>query len=290
MEIIGILSAIISAASWACGTLLFDRIGKVMPPAGMTFVKGTASIVLMALLVVSMGGFDGIGSVDCLYLAISGIIGISIGDTLFFKSLQDLGAKMQVLFFMLGQVMTMVLSFMFLGELLTPHEYLGSLILLAGVTVVLWGKQENHPNKTRGILLGFLSILCFSLSAVIVKYSIINIDVVSATFYRMFFGTLFVLIAGVSSNKIKAWVNPLKDVRIAMLFVINVFVITFGGFLLSMVAIKNISVSLASVLSTTEPIFVLLFAYMFNHEKITKRELAGSFISIVAVLFIILYG
>lgn len=290
MEIVGILSAIISAASWACGTLLFDRIGKVMSPAGMTFVKGTASIVLMALLVICMGGFDGVGSADCLYLAMSGVIGISIGDTLFFKSLQDLGAKMQVLFFMLGQVMTMVLSFMFLGELLTTHEYFGSLILLVGVTIVLWGKQEDHPNKTRGIIFGFLSIVCFSLSAVIVKYSITNINVVSATFYRMFFGTLFVLIAGVSSKKIKSWINPLRDVRLTVLFVINVFVITFGGFLLSMVAIKNISVSLASVLSTTEPVFVLLFAYMFNHDEITKRELVGAFISIVAVLFIILYG
>lgn len=290
MEILGIIAAIISAASWACGTLLFDRIGKVIPPAGLTFVKGTASIVLMALLVACFGSFDSIGSKDCLYLAISGIIGIAIGDTLFFKSLRDLGAKMQVLFFMLGQIMTMVLSFLFLGELLTYYEYIGSFTLLVGVIIVLWGKQKKHPNKTRGILFGLLSIICFSSSAIIVKYSITDVDVVSATFYRMFFGTLFVLIAGVSTKKIKAWINPLKDVRTAMLFLVNVFVITFGGFLLSMVAIKNISVSLASVLSTTEPIFVLLFAYLFNHDKITKREFVGASISIVAVLFIILYG
>lgn len=290
MEILGILAAILSAASWACGTLLFDRIGKVMSPAGITFVKGAAGILLMALLAVCLGGFDRIEPMDGLYLALSGIIGIAVGDTLFFKSLQDLGAKMQVLFFMLGQVMTMLLSFLFLGELLSVNEYVGSFALLLGVVIVLWGKQEDHPNKARGILYGLLAIGCFSLSAVIVKYSIHDVDVVSATFYRMSFGTVFILLAGLTSKEIKTWVRPLRDVRLSVLFLVNVLIITFGGFLLSMVAIKNISVSLASVLGTTEPIFVLLFAYLFNHDTASRRELVGALVSVLAVIFIILYG
>lgn len=222
MEILGILAAILSAASWACGTLLFDRIGKVMSPAGITFVKGAAGILLMALLAVCLGGFDRIEPMDGLYLALSGIIGIAVGDTLFFKSLQDLGAKMQVLFFMLGQVMTMLLSFLFLGELLSVNEYVGSFALLLGVVIVLWGKQEDHPNKARGILYGLLAIGCFSLSAVIVKYSIHDVDVVSATFYRMSFGTVFILLAGLTSKEIKTWVRPLRDVRLSVLFLANV--------------------------------------------------------------------
>mgnify|MGYP003526581576 CR=1 FL=1 len=54
--------------------------------------------------------------------------------------------------------------------------------------------------------------------------------------------------------------------------------------------IKYISVSLASVLSTTEPIFVFLFAYFINHDIATKRELLGATITILGLLIIILNG
>lgn len=288
MEILGIIAAIVSAASWACGTLIFDRLGRHVPPVGITFIKGALSIILLAILTMLFGGFESANTEECMYLAVSGIIGIAIGDTLFFKSLSDLGPKVQVLYFMLGQIMTMLLSFLFLGELLSITEYIGAIILLLGIMIVIWGKQEEHPNKTRGIIYGFLSILCFSISSVIVKYAIADFDVISATFYRMFFGTIGVLFLGVSSSKLKNWIQPLKQVRIFALFVFNVFVITVGGFLMSMYAIKNISVSLASVLSTTEPVFVLIFAYLINNDKATRRELIGSSVAILGLMIVLL--
>lgn len=288
MELLGIIAAIVSAASWACGTLIFDRLGRYVPPAGITFIKGAMSIILLALLTLASNGFASVNSIECLYLALSGIIGIAIGDTLFFKSLSDLGPKVQVLYFMMGQVMTMLLSFLFLGEILSVSEYIGAVVLLTGIMIVIWGKQEDHPNKMRGIIYGFLSIMCFSVSSVIIKYSIEDIDVISATFYRMFFGTIGILFVGVSSSKLKEWVLPLKQLKTLGLFAFNVLVITFGGFLLSMFAIKYISVSLASVLSTTEPVFVLIFAYIINHDKATRRELIGAAIAIIGLIIVLL--
>ena len=288
LEVIGFVAALASAASWAFCTVMFDRIGKVIPFAGITFLKGTFSIILMAFLTMFMGGFTSLTLEEGFYLALSGIIGIAIGDTLFFRSLQDLGAKVQVLYFMLGQIVTMFLSFLVLNEVLTLWQYIGALILLIGILIVTWGKQEDHPNKRRGIIGGFLSILCFSVSTIMVKIYIGHIDVVTATFYRMVFGTIVVMFVGVTSKKIVTWVSPLRDRKILALFLINVIVLTLGGFLLSMLAIKNISVSLASILSTTEPIFVLLFAWLINKEKATRNELMGAVITILGLLMIIL--
>lgn len=189
---------------------------------------------------------------------------------------------------MLGQIVTMFLSFLVLNEVLTLWQYIGALILLIGILIVTWGKQEDHPNKRRGIIGGFLSILCFSVSTIMVKIYIGHIDVVTATFYRMVFGTIVVMFVGVTSKKIVTWVSPLRDRKILALFLINVIVLTLGGFLLSMLAIKNISVSLASILSTTEPIFVLLFAWLINKEKATRNELMGAVITILGLLMIIL--
>lgn len=285
----GIIVALLSAASWAFATVVFDRIGKVVPYVGITFLKGIFSIILMIVLLIFTGGLHEIGIWEFSFLALSGIIGISVGDSLFFKSLQDLGAKVQVIFFLLGQIFTMILSLLLLGELLSLGQYIGAIILLTGIVVVIWGKQENHPNKVRGIVCGLLSILCFSVSAIMVKMAIADVEVVTATFYRMAFGTIFTLGFGVMGKQLPSWVKPLRDKRLLALFILNVFVITYGGFLLSMVAIKLISVSLVSVLGTTEPVFVLLFAYLINKEKITKQEVIGTMITL-AGLFIIING
>lgn len=283
----GILSALLSACSWAFGTITFERIGKVVPFVGITFLKGVFSIVLMILLLVVTGGLYPIGWREFSFLALSGIVGITIGDSLFFKSLQDLGAKTQVIFFLLGQILTMILSFLFLGELLSVEQYIGAFILLTGVIVTTWGTQTNHPNKIRGIIFGLASMTCFSVSAIMVKAAISDVPVITATFYRMVFGTIFTLGYGVASKNFSSWIRPLKDKKLLGLFVFNVIVITYGGFLLSMAAIKYISVSLASVLGATEPIFVLLLAFLLMREKVTKRELIGTIVTLVGLFLII---
>lgn len=283
----GILSALLSACSWAFGTITFERIGKVVPFVGITFLKGVFSIVLMILLLVVTGGLYPIGWQEFSFLALSGIVGITIGDSLFFKSLQDLGAKTQVIFFLLGQILTMILSLLFLGELLSVEQYIGAFILLTGVIVTAWGTQTNHPNKIRGIIFGLASMTCFSVSAIMVKAAISDVPVITATFYRMVFGTIFTLGYGVASKNFSSWIRPLKDKKLLGLFVFNVIVITYGGFLLSMAAIKYISVSLASVLGATEPIFVLLLAFLLMREKVTKRELIGTIVTLVGLFLII---
>lgn len=290
MEFIGIIAALSSAASWAFGTVVFEKLGKVVPYAGITFLKGVFSLVLMLFIVLICGDFKSITLHDSLILTASGIIGIAIGDSLFFRSLQDLGAKIQVLYFLLGQIVTMILSFLLLGDVLSISEYVGAIVLLIGIIIVTWGKQEDHPNKLRGVLGGFLSILCFSISTIMIKYTDEQIDVISASFYRMLAGTIIMTIIGTTGKRIGAWISPLKDKKILTLFLVNVLVITIGGFILSMYAIKTISVSLASVLSTTEPIFVILFAYMINKDAIKKKEIIGAIISIIGLLFIVAHA
>ena len=288
MEWIGIIAALGSAASWAFATVVFDRLGKVIPAAGMTFFKGLFSLVLMLILILCTGGFDTLSLHDFFFLALSGIIGISIGDTLFFRSLQDLGAKVQVLYFMLGQIVTMFLSFLLLGEVLSIEEYVGAMILLCGIIIVTIGKQEDHPNKARGIIGGFASILCFSISSIMVKVSIVDVGVPTATFWRMFFSTMSVMFIGFTSKRFVTWYAPLKQTKTLLLFLLNVVVITYGGFLLSMLAIKHITVSLASVLCATEPVFVLILAFLINHERVSKRELIGAAVTIAGLLILLL--
>ena len=288
MFIVGVLIAILSAASWAMGTIIFDKIGKKMPAEGITFFKSAMSVLLMAALMLVFG-FEMPTGRQLLFLALSGLIGISIGDTLFFRSLQHLGVKMQVLYFILGQVLTVFLSYLFLGEILTLLQYIGACVVIVGVLLVIFDKQDSRPNKFKGIVEGLLAMICYSVSIILIKSVLDDVSAVTATFYRMLFSVIFVLIGGLFGKKVKAWAEPLKQRNTLALFAVNAVIVTYGGFLMSVLALKYIDVSIASILSTTEPLFALLFAFLINKDKPTKRELIGAAITFIGVLMMIVF-
>ena len=58
---------------------------------------------------------------------------------------------------------------------------------------------------------------------------------------------------------------------------------------MSVLALKYIDVSIASILSTTEPLFTLLFAFLINKDKPTRKEIIGALIAMVGVLMMILF-
>lgn len=288
MFLIGVLIAILSASSWAMGTIIFDKIGKIMPAEGITFFKSAMSVLLMAALMLVFG-FEIPTGKQLLFLALSGLIGISVGDTLFFRSLQHLGVKMQVLYFILGQVLTVFLSYLFLGEILTLLQYIGTLVVIAGVLLVIFDKQDNRPNKLRGIIEGLIAMICYSISIILIKSVLDDVSAVTATFYRMLFSAVFVLIGGLFSKKMKVWVEPLKQRNTLALFAVNAVIVTYGGFLMSVLALKYIDVSVASILSTTEPLFALLFAFLINKDKPTRKELIGAAITFVGVIMMVVF-
>jgi len=286
MMIIGIITAILSAASWAMGAILFNKIGKFIPASGTTFIKGVLSLLLLLLIIL----FVGLEKVDLnmlIMLALCGVLGIAIGDTLFFTSLQALGPKIQVLFLVLGQVVVMLLSYVFLNEVHSQIQYFGAIVVIIGVIIVIWDKQSKTSTRLKGIITGCLSIICFSVSIIIVKTVLSEVSVLTVTFYRLLFGTVSIFVFGALQWKLRNWIAPLKDTKLLLLLFIAVVIITYGGFLLSTLSIKYIDVSIASILYSTEPIFVFLFANFINKEAISKKELAGATVTLIGVFLVL---
>jgi drug/metabolite transporter (DMT)-like permease len=287
---LGISAALISAASWALGSIMFNRIGKKMNAFGMTLSKSILATVMLAV-VYMIQGFEPLLPKTALILMISGFIGISIGDTLFFASLQHLGPKVQISFFMMGQVVTALLGIFILRELPFLLQWIGIAVTLIGVAVVLWRKISSGqtPQKTvySGIVLGLLSMLCFSFSLILAKQAMYTVSSITAVFVRMAAGAFGMFVYGMITRQIKSWVMPFRDGHLVFTFIFAVIIITFGGFWLSMYSIANINIVLASVLGATEPLFVLPLAFFISKEKITMMELIGAILTVIGVIIII---
>lgn len=291
LQMVGIGAALASSASWALGAILFKKIGETASPFGMTLTKGIAGIVLLGMAY-SIRGFEFISFNVIGVLFISGIVGIAIGDTLFFAALQDLGPKVQIIFFMMGQIMTAVLGLLILKEMPSLLQWGGIFVVLLGVIIVLWKKyftdSKNTKTGLRGIIFGLLAMFCFSFSLVIAKQALDSISTLGAVFIRMIAGTLGIFIYGLMRRQVSSWLNPFLNMKMFVLFSASVCVVTFGGFWLSLVAIKFLDVVIASTLSATEPLFVLPLALIILKERITLVEVMGAFLTVCGVIIIIM--
>ncbi len=285
LRAIGIAAALGSAASWAVGSILFKQLGERISPLAMTLAKGSVSVVFLGLTFI-FTKYEGVERQPLLLLILSGLLGISLGDTFFFEALQDLGPHALVLLLMLGQVFTVVLAVLFLGETLTLPAWTGIVLVVLGISVVLSTKlsSEKQASGLRGIAFGLLAVLCMSVSIVIAKKGLESISAMEATFIRMLSGTLGMLVFGLATHRLGRWVIPFQDIKLVSLFLVSVCIVTFGGFWLSLVSIKYVDLAIANTLNSTEPLFILPLAAIFLREKMTMGALVGTVLTISGIV------
>lgn len=293
-DMIGILAALGSSASWAVGSILFKRIGTDLSSSAMTLAKGALSVLLLSLAVLVTTGLQPVSAGPLLLLVISGVVGIGLGDTFFFEALKHLGAHALVIMMMLGQVLTALLAIPLLGERPTLLSWCGIALVLVGVGLVLWQPQEvgspacgPQVRQGRGLLFGLLTVLCLSGSLIIAKQGLAGISALQGTWIRMAAGTVAMLGFGLTERgRLRGWIAPFRDPILCRDFAVSVAVITFGGFWLSLLALKHLDVAIANTLSSTEPVFVLPLAVLLLGEHVSRRAIVGTGVTMAGVVLL----
>lgn len=281
---IGIAAALGSAASWALGAVLFKNLGQQLSASTMALVKSIISAALLGLVVL-VTGFEPIGMRSLVFLAISGALGIALGDTCFFAALKVLSAHTLIILLTGGQVLTVFLAMLFLDEIPTLATWMGILLVTAGITIVLQANLsgEQQRSQFKGIILGTLSVLCMSVSLIIAKKGLAGISAMQATFIRMLAGGALMLMISGFTWQAGSGCLPFRDRRLLGQFFASVCLVTFGGFWLSLLAVKHLPVAIANTLNSTEPLFVLPLAAWLLREKITWRALVGSVVAVAGI-------
>jgi drug/metabolite transporter (DMT)-like permease len=296
---LGATAALGSAASWAIGAILNDVIVERMEPAAMTLAKSAMGVVLLGITVFVVEKLTReersllrqLRSTDrrsLFMLAFSGVLGISVADTLFFEALGALSAHSVVLLMMVGFVLTPALAMLFLKEKSTLGRWLGIGLVLGGIVVVQFANVEKLElaMRVRGILFGLLSVVAMSISFVVAKKALESFSALQGTLIRVAFGTLGMFVVGIASGSIGGWLAPFRDIGFFVFFASAVYVVTFGAFWLTHAAIKYLDLTIANTLMATEPLFALFLAALFLGQRVTVIACVGTLVSLggVAVL------
>jgi drug/metabolite transporter (DMT)-like permease len=288
-SVIGIAAALGSAASWALGSIMFKRLGDRLSPMTLTFAKGMVGVALLAVAN-GMASFEPVGARALALLALSGVLGIALGDMFFFMALRDLGAHAVVVLLTLGQVCTLLLAVLLLDERPAAQQWVGIALVVTGVSVVMWLRLRGKTGTTgrAGLAAGLAAVILMAISVIIAKEALAVTGSLQASLVRMLAGTLGILLLGLATSQLSGTLRPLREPGFAGFFVLSVAVVTFGGFWLSLLAIEKLDVTIANTLASAEPLFVLPLAAVVLHEKITIPILMGTGVAVLGIVMLVM--
>jgi len=282
------LAALVSAASWALGGVLWRKIGEEISPFSINLSKGIIGglYLIIALLVI---GVEPVNLRAFLFLGISGLLGITLGDTFFFISLTHLGPRLTSLMGTLIPVFIALSAVIFLGERPSFWNWAGIFLAVSGVTWVLRERlpvNEIVKNKSLGIKYRLLSIICMTAGVIFAKIGVKSVPAMQATLIRLFWGVIGLVLWGCLNRQIKSWIIPFKNLHLLKNVSFVVFITVFGGFWLSLLALKYMDASIASTLNSMAPLFILPMAAIALKEKISIKAILGAAIAVGGVVLI----
>ncbi|MBU1998862.1 MAG: DMT family transporter [Candidatus Omnitrophica bacterium] len=285
---LGGFAALASAGAWAFGSLFLKKLGDEISPFGVNLGKCVIGCFYLGIILLLVG-IKPVSNQAFWFLGLSGLLGITLGDTFFVKSLVYLGPRLALLLGTLGPIITVVLAVVFLKERPALLTWLGIFITIIGVSWVIWersSKQGTDKNRALGIKYGLLSTFCSSVAIIFAKVGVANVSALQATFIRLAWGGIALVFWGIANRRLKNWMNPYRDIRLLKLAFFCVFIGIFGGFFLFLFSLKYIGASSATTLNCTTPLFILPIAAFALKEKITLRIIAGTVIAVFGVILI----
>jgi drug/metabolite transporter (DMT)-like permease len=289
----GELAALSAAFLWAVASVVYGRVGRHIPPVELNLLKGILALAMLGLtLFATRESLAAVEPLALALLALSGVVGIGLGDTAYFRSLECLGARRALLLGVLAPPLAGLLAWLALGETLSPGAWVGVLITVFGVAwVVTEGSADQvgrTTQKTRGTLYGLLATLAQAGGVVLARAAFVQTEIspLWATFLRLAAGAVGLLLwIPLARQPVGRW---LQRGQARGLWVRLLFAVFFGTYLaiwLQQVALERTSAGITQTLFSTSPLFVLPIAALMG-ERVTVRAVLGAVVALVGVLLL----
>lgn len=270
------LAALAAALTWALGGILSPTPAAHLGTIGFNRIRLTMMFVLLAIYVGIMGTWQTIPSDKLAEVMLSGLIGIFLGDTALFATMNRLGPRRTAMLFSLNAPMSAVLGYVFLAEKLSSSEIAGILIVTAGVTLAIaFGKRRSQLHQWEavkgplwiGVTVGLVAALGQSVGSLIASPILsAGADPVAVSCLRVGVAAFFLNVLGsmpIAGFKV---LNPLNW-RIATLTFLSGFMGMAVGMTLVLFALSGGEVGIVSTLSATTPAMLLPMLWIKTRER-----------------------
>ena len=295
---IGELAALGAAISWTFSAILYRKALQQTKPISANIIRlsCTSAILLVFLIAIGKLGVLTNLSVNVAVLAaVSGAVGLGLGDTLYMLSLKLVGVARAVPITCTYPLFGLLWAVVFSGEAITLGVGLGTVAIVAGIWLLSYEKEERPATVRRqilvkGIAAALATALLWSVSISMMGLAVEETPSLDqALIVNVVRASAIGLLLLVFSPIIDRGHGFLKVDRktVATLIAGGLVALGLGWFFLTFSFTETMA-SRAIPISSTTPLFSAFAGVVLLHEKISVRSLVGSVVVVAGVFLIFL--
>lgn len=163
-NLIGVMAALGAALCWTLASALWRSLPTSLGPAQLNLVKNLVALAFQLPVLVLL--HQGMAlTPPVLLLALSGVVGIALGDSLYFAALRRLGTRRTLTVDAGGPAVTSAAGAVLLAEVPSAQQWLGITLISLAVLLVARRKPLASGGATAdqqgvGLLLALGALLC----------------------------------------------------------------------------------------------------------------------------------
>jgi drug/metabolite transporter (DMT)-like permease len=296
----GEIAALLTAGCWTVTGLAFESAGKKVGSLAVNLIRLVMAFIFLSIyLKFARGAFfpSDAGMHQWIWLSLSGLVGLVIGDLFLFQSYVVMSARVSQLIMSLTPPFTALIGWLMLGEVLTLMNWFGMAVTLAGISLVILKRERNETNKKKkltttysmsGILLALGGAIGQSVGLVLSKKGMGSYDPFASTQIRVITGMVGFFLIFLVMNRWKKVFKAVQDPSAMKRITLGAIFGPFLGVSLSLMAVQHTQAGIAATIMAIVPVLIIPPAVIFFKEKINWKEILGAIIAVLGVLLFFL--
>jgi drug/metabolite transporter (DMT)-like permease len=288
------LAALATAACWATSALMAADAVRVLGAFHFNLVRQGFVTLCLLVIVAVMGTWAGLDGRQIGILAVSGLTGILLGDTLNFAAVGRIGPRRAGAIFALNAPMAALLGWAFLGEALPFRATAGIGLTAAGVALAILGRPraDAHLLETvrgrlmTGLLCGLGAALGQATGSLIARpVMTLGTDPYLASLVRVGASGLAMAFAAATPLAPPA---PRSWTRATLILTAATAVVgLLLGMTLFLYALQGSQTGIVATLSATSPVIILPLLWLRTGQRPTATSWLGGALAVagLAVIF-----
>jgi len=303
----GELAAVGTLVCWAFGSHCFEAAGRRVGSMSVNLLRLCMAFAMFCIAL-SLRGMPPIpldfSANAWAWLAMSGVIGFSIGDMCLFRAFVEIGPRLTLLIMSLNAPLSAMLGWWWLGEVYGPWQWFGMVVTLAGVGWVIVERppeDESLPDAAapiekqrlvrklslRGILLAFGGAVGQAVGGVMSKHGMGEYDAFAATQIRVIGGIVGLSILYCVLRRWKLTFRALTDRKATAWMALGAFLGPFLGVSLYLRAMQLTEIGVVATIVALLPIVVIPLSMAIHKEHVSLRAAAGAAVAFGGVLLLV---
>lgn len=290
----GELAALATSLLFSITSVLFTFASRQVGSVVLNRIRLLVAIVFLILahLILSIPLPLHVSSQTWFWLGLSGVIGLALGDVCLFQAYIWIGPRLTMLLMSLAPILAGVLAWIFFDETLNARQIFGIALTLTGVGWVILEQNERgqdmHTDKRYywlGILFGLGAAIGQALGLVTARKGLSpDFPALTGTLIRMLAAAVALWSFTILRGQVRTTFRQISEKRSAIPYILGgSFTGPFLGVTLSLVAIQNAELGVASTLMALPPLFLLPIGYFVFKERFGWQAILGTIVAMVGV-------